>query len=113
MAKVQGMIEGERVRVDKRLTEGLADERVRADKKLAGELARADQRLANELEKAGKRLTDGLADAAKRMDEMERQKNGEIEALKQKLNEVDAITMDTAEWISTGVRSVFNLLDLN
>lgn len=96
MTRVKGMIDestqSERLKAEKRLEE----ERAKADEKLACELAKADEKLAGELAKANKRI-----------DELQsklRSSNDRADEMSFKLQEVDAVTMETAEWISLGVR---------
>ena len=104
MAKVKDMIDestqSERLKAEKRLKEelarGLKEERAKADAKLACELAKADAKLAEELTKANKRI-----------DELQSKlhsSNDRADEMSYKLQEVDAVTMDTLEWISCGVR---------
>ena len=96
MTEVKSMIdkstEAERRIAEKRLKE----ERAKADAKLACELAKADAKLAEELTKANKRI-----------DELQSKlhsSNDRADEMSYKLQEVDAVTMDTLEWISCGVR---------
>ena len=85
MIEVKGMIEkstqAERLIAEKRLKE----ERAKADEKLVGELAKANKRIDE--------LQSELHSSNDRADEMF-----------YKLQEVDAVTMDTLEWISLEVR---------
>ena len=72
-------------KADEKLARGLKEERVKADEKLAGELAKANKRM-DELQSKLHSLND-------RADEMSF-----------KLQEVDAVSMETLEWIALGVR---------
>ena len=105
MTKVKGMIEestqAERLIAEKRLTE----ERAKADERLAGELAKANKKM-DEVEKANAKLTGELAKANERIDEFQSElhsSNDRADEMFYKLQEVDAVTMDTLEWISLGV----------
>jgi hypothetical protein len=111
MTKVKGMIEestqAERLIAEKRLKE----EQAKADEKLAGELAKADEKLACELAKADEKLAGELAKANNRINELESElhsSNDRADEIFYKLQEVDAVTMDTLEWISLGVCPKFN-----
>ena len=125
MTKVKGMID-ESTQAECLIAENrLKEERAKADEKLAGELAKADQKLTGELAKADQKLAGELAKANKRIDEVEKRSSDDMAALQEqlqiaqselqssndrademfyKLQEVDAVTMDTLEWISLGVR---------
>ena len=97
--------------------EKLACELEKADEKLACELAKADEKLACELEKADKKLAGELAKANKKIDKLQsnlNSSNDRVDEMSYKLQEVDAMTMDTVEWISLGVRpgSNHHLLEL-
>jgi chromosome segregation ATPase len=84
MTKVKGMIE-----------ESTQAERLIAEKRLKEERAKADEKLEGELAKASKRI-----------DELQSElhsSNDRADEMFYKLQEVDAVTMDTLEWISLGV----------
>ena len=73
---------------------------------LARELAKADEKLAGELAKADEKLEGELAKASKRIDELQSELhslNDHADEMFYKLQEVDAVTMDTLEWISLWV----------
>jgi hypothetical protein len=106
-AKADEKLAGELAKGDKKLVGELA----KADKKLAGELAKADEKLACELAKADEKLAGELAKANNRIDELESElhsSNDRADEIFYKLQEVDAVTMDTLEWISLGVCPEFN-----
>jgi uncharacterized membrane protein YccC len=121
MMEVKAMIEksteAERLMTEKRLKE----ERAKADERLAGELAKADEKLARELTKANKRIdevekrsSDDMAALQEQLriaqfttDQLQSElqsSNDRADEMFYKLQEVDAVTMDTLEWISLGVR---------
>ena len=85
-------------------------ERLIAEKRLKEERAKADAKLAElagELEKADEKLAGELAKASKRIDELQSElqsSNDRADEMFYKLQEVDAVTMDTLEWVSLGVR---------
>jgi hypothetical protein len=105
MAKVKLMIDEERVKAD----EKLACELAKADEKLACELAKADEKLACELAKADEKLARGLKEERVKADEKLAKANKRIDEMSFKLREVDAVTMETVEWISHGVCPGSNL----
>ena len=95
-AKADAKLACELAKGDEKLARGLKEERAKADAKLACELAKADAKLAEELTKANKRI-----------DELQSKlhsSNDRADEMSYKLQEVDAVTMDTLEWISCGVR---------
>ena len=95
-AKADAKLACELAKADEKLARGLKEERAKADAKLACELAKADAKLAEELTKANKRI-----------DELQSKlhsSNDRADEMSYKLQEVDAVTMDTLEWISCGVR---------
>ena len=109
-AMIEKSTQTERLIAEKRLKE----ERAKADQKLVGELAKADQKLAGELEKANKRIDEVEKRSSDDMAALQEQlqiaqselqsSNDRADEMFYKLQEVDAVTMDTLEWISLGVR---------
>lgn len=93
MTRVKGMIEeltqAERLIVEKRLKE----ERAKADAKLARELVKADEKLEGELAKANNRID--------KLQSKLHSSNDRTDEMFYKLQEVNAVTMDTLEWIFT------------
>ena len=121
-AKADAKLACELAKCDEKLARGLKEERAKADAKLACELAKADEKLARglkeerakadaklacELAKADAKLAEELTKANKRIDELQSKlhsSNDRADEMSYKLQEVDAVTMDTLEWISCGVR---------
>ena len=129
--KAEKRLKEDLAKADEKLARGLKEERAKADDrlacelakadaklaKLACELAKADEKLACELEKADKKLAGELAKANKKIDKLQsnlNSSNDRVDEMSYKLQEVDAMTMDTVEWISLGVRpgSIHRLLEL-
>jgi hypothetical protein len=82
------------------IDESTQAERLIAENRLKEERAKADERLAGELVKANKRI-----------DELQSKlhsSNDRADEMFYKLQEVDAVTMDTLEWISLGVCPGYN-----
>lgn len=108
--------QAERLIAEKRLKE----ERAKADERLAGELAKADEELARELAKANKnidgvekRSSDNMAALQEQLriaqsttDQLQSElqsSNARVDEMFYKSQEVNAVTIDTLEWISLGV----------